>query len=354
MSLTAITVDMIAAETLLQLQDQLVFGNLLYRDKTSDFGNVQGFAVGDSVKIRQNTAFQVDEFSGTVNRQDIVQSKRDFTIEKHYDVSTALTSRELALDLDNFSREIIQPATVALAEKIESYLASKIYQSASLVVQDALMSTAQKTALVRAAANQAKIPMGGRIGIVDPDLEAVLLGSDYFHAADIRDQQAVPALTDAVLGRVMGVNWYGSQLFDTLTATAGDGASTGTDNGGGANNGLGATTLTVVATTGTINAGDYLQVAGMRRPVIAAAGAGAGATSISLVNPIDEIVPDAAAVSTDLPADVAASVVTANGMSVRVVQDYDSDTKTNNISFDLLCGAVAYDNRKSILLAEQL
>jgi len=378
MTLTAITVDMIAAETLLQLQDQLVFGNLLYRDKTSDFGDVQGFAVGDSVKIRQNTAFQVDEFAGTVNRQNIVQSKRDFEIEKHYDVSTSLTSRELALDLDNFSREVIQPATVALAEKIEGYLASKVYQSASLIVQDALMSTAQKTALVRAAANQSKIPMGGRTGIVNPDLEAALLGADYFHAADIRDGQAIPALTDAVLGRVMGVNWYGSQLFDTQSITPGDGASAGTDNQAGAANQLGALVLTVDATSGTVAAGDYLQVAGMRRPVQAAAGAAPASTSIQLVDPINEIVPDNAAVTTissgaaytvqgmiaapdayawaapplDLPADVSASVVTANGMSVRVVQDYDSTTKTNNISFDLLCGATAYDPRKSILLAE--
>jgi len=169
-------------------------------------------------------------------------------------------------------------------------------------------------------------------------------------------------------------------LFDTQTIVPGTGASTGTDNGAGGNtnNQLGATVLTVDATSGTVVAGDYLQVAGMRRPVQAAAGAAPASTSITLVDPINEICPDGAVVTTissgadytvqgmiaapdayawaapplDLPADVSASVVTANGMSVRVVQDYDSTTKTNNISFDLLCGATAYDPRKSILLAE--
>jgi len=52
----------------------------------------------------------------------------------------------------------------------------------------------------------------------------------------------------------------------------------------------------------------------------------------------------------DLPGDKIAAVMSANGMSIRVVQGYNQDTKTNTMSFDCLIGAKCYDPRKVVVL----
>ena len=375
-----LSVSMIAAESLMELGDQLVLGNLIYRDKTSDFNQVGGYSVGDTVRVRNNTALQTNEFTqgGNINIQDIRQQSRNFVIEKHYDVSVELSSRELALEMDDFTREVVQPAMVSMAEQIESYLGEKLADSGGLYTSNDLLATAADMSSARARANSYKIPMAGRLGIVDNNLEAKLLGADYFHRADIRSApESVPALRDARLGRVMGVDWYGTLYFPVATRTAGDGTTT-TDNAGGTANLLGQNTLSVAATAGTFEVGDKITVAGVRRPMTVATQATAGATSLDLVDPIEQIIPDGAAVTVisstdtyehqgvicdpnafawanpplDLPPDADSSVATANGMSIRVVRQYNVTNKQFTISFDCLVGAISYDPRISMLLAD--
>ena len=53
----------VASEALSVLGDELVIGNLIYRDKTSDFGTNNGYAVGSSVNIKQRPDYEVNEFS---------------------------------------------------------------------------------------------------------------------------------------------------------------------------------------------------------------------------------------------------------------------------------------------------
>jgi len=54
----------------------------------------------------------------------------------------------------------------------------------------------------------------------------------------------------------------------------------------------------------------------------------------------------------DSPPGAESAVVSANGLSLRVVRDYSQTTKTSRLSIDLLCGATAYDTRKSLIIAD--
>jgi len=54
----------------------------------------------------------------------------------------------------------------------------------------------------------------------------------------------------------------------------------------------------------------------------------------------------------DAPSDKPSAVISSNGYSIRLVQGYDIEKKTEVMSLDVMCGAVAWDPRKITLLAD--
>jgi hypothetical protein len=378
-------VDSIAAEALMHMEDALVITARTARDKTADFNKTQaGYSVGDTVRIKTRPDYEAKEFAGAIEIQEIRESKRQMAIEKHFDVSVNVTAKEKALDLESFVEQVIQPAAYRLAEKAESYVAGKIVQGAGLYASDAVFGSSADMALARGAASFQQLSPTGRFCLVNDTLESQLLGATWFNTHNDRGETGESILNEGVMGRTMGMEFLASYQFPIDNhAAAGNGTST-TDNGvavGGVfpNNKIGSTTLTIDALTGQIEAGDRIKIAGVRRPLIAAAQAVATATTVTLVDPITEIIPDGAAVTVigsgqsnldlrgaifddqslavampvlDAPSDKPSSVLSNNGFSIRVVQGYDMTTKTDTLSLDMLIGASAYDPRRITLLRE--
>lgn len=377
--------SMIAAEALMHLEDALVITNLAATDKTGDFlTRPNGYAIGDTVKIKTRPEYAVNEFTSTITKQDIRESTRSMTIEKHYDVSVAVSSKEKVLSMDSFSEQVIKPAIYALAEKCDEYVGTKLLKAAGLYVSDALFGTQSDMALARKAATIQQLGPD-RLCLVDVDLEATLLSKDYFATWEKRGDRGAQAFNAGAMGQAMGLNFYSSLNFPSDTA-----ATTGTmvcvtNNGAGGttNNKIGSTVLTVDTQTAskTIVAGDRILIAGVRRPLIAAENVAdtSAVTEVNIVDPITEVIPDNAAVTIagtgqtnllskgvimdksclgfampllDAPSDKPSSVLSSNGYSIRVVQGYDMDTKTETLSLDLLLGAEAYDPRRMTLLRE--
>ena len=368
--------SVIAQEALVHLEDALVIAPLCAVDKTSDFTTTSnGWKVGDTVSYRTHGEYRVDEFNTTITPQAITTSTRPLKIEKHFDVSVELTARELALDLDDFSAQVLRPAAYELAETCDTYLGTKILQGAGLYASEHLMETAADAALARKAAIIQQLSMDGRYVLSDLDLEAKLLGQTWFNQAQTRGNEGTTTLRTGQMGTLMGMQWFSSIAFPTnLTGFAAGTGVTTTANAGDKNV-IGSKVLTVTAAA-NFKAGDRIQVAGLRRPLIAAED-GAG-TEIKLVDPITEIVKDAAAVTVvgsgknlvyrgaifdnksigvafpmlDLPDSETAGVASANGISVRVVKAYDITHKVTTFSMDFLCGAFMLDPRHVTLLAE--
>lgn len=375
----------IAQEALLHLEDSLVIAPLCAMDKTAEFTTrASGWKVGDTVTFRTHGEYNVDEFQTTIATQSIRSSTRPLTIEKHFDISVELTAKELALDLDSFSEQVLRPSMYALAERCDTYLGTKILQAAGLYVSDDLLASAADVALARKAAIIQQLSMN-RYSLVDHDLEAKLLGQTWFNQAQTRGQEGVDSLNTGRLGHTMGMDWFASIAFPTNVVghTAGDGtAATNNGAGGNTNNQIGATTLTIDTTgAGTsFAAGDRLRIAGVRRPLIVKTAIAdlTAATSVELVDPITEIIPDNAAVTVigsgqsliyhgaifddkalgvafpmlDLPESESAGIASANGINVRIVKAYDINTKKTTFSMDFMCGAFMLDPRHVTLLAE--
>lgn len=373
----------IAMEALTHLEDALVIAPLCAKDKTSDFTKkADGWAVGDTVSFKTNGEYEVDEFSTTISIQGIQASTRPLTIEKHLDVSVQLTARELAMDLDSFSEQVLVPATYKLAEKVDTYLGSKLLQGHGLYTSTTLYTTAADVALARKAAILQQLSMN-RLSLVDLDIEATLLGQTWFNQSQTRGKSGEKTLATGIMGSVMGMDWASSIAFPT-NATAHESGSMvcATNNTTGTKNLIGDSVLTVDTQTASkvLAAGDRLAIAGVRRPVLVktAIADTSATTSIVLVDPITEIIPDDAAVTVigtgydltfhgaimddrslavafpmlDLPETSSAATMSNNGLSIRVVKDYDISTKKTTMSLDLLVGGFALDPRRITLVAD--
>jgi hypothetical protein len=378
-------VDMIAAEALNVLIDELKITARAARDKTADYMiRPNGYAVGDTVRIKTRPAYKAQEFNATgqIVRQEVRQSTRSMSIEKHFDVSVAVTAKEKVLNIDDFVQDVVRPAIVTLAQDAETYVGSKILNASGLYTSDDLLASAADVALARKAANWQQLDPMGRFVLVDDTLEAKLLGQTWFNQSQTRGAPGVSTLQSGNMGTVMGMDWDGTLYFPTSAHTAASGTGA-TDNGAAVdgvfpNNKIGSTTLTIDTATGGVNAGDRIEVAGVRRPMVVATTNATLTTTIELVDPIAEVIPDNAAITVigsgssltyhgaifdtdalsvampmlDTPSDKPAYSVSYEGFSIRVVQGYDMDTKEETMSLDFLIGAEAYDPRRITLLAE--
>lgn len=377
-----VNVSQIAAEALVGMESNLVAANVMYTDKTADFSKVGGYSVGESVSIKTRPSFAVDEFTagGSVNIQGVNESLTTLTLEKHLDVSVAFGAREQAMSIDNLNDQVILPAVKALADKIDTYLLSKAWQARGMYGSTSLLANASDIALASKNAKEQQIDSAGRIGFVSSALEAKLLGTDVFNRFDIRGDRAPTALAEASMGRLMGIDWISSTNFTDENHVLGDGTAITKNAPTTSENVQGASVLTFnAASVGSFLAGDRILVAGLKRPLIVAADALVGSTSVTLTHPLDEVVDSSAAISVigsgntsvdysgiildsnsyaylmpPLPAFIGGDsfVVNANGKSLRVSTQADIKTKEVILSIDCLIGGSAYDPRRAMILGD--
>lgn len=372
-------VEWIAAEALMHLEDALVITQLTAKDKTAEFNSKpNGYAVGSTVDIRTNPVYEAKEFTSAIEIQGIRHSIRQMSIEKLFDISVSMTAREKRLDFEGFSEQVIKPAAYAIAEKCDTYVGTKILEAAGLYTSANLFGDAADMALAKKAATFQQLSPTGRFCLVNDTLEARLLGATYFNTYNNRGNSGERVFNEASMGRAMGMDFFGALNFPVLSRTAGTAVGITKNSPTGTENKVGTSTLVCnAAVTGNVIAGDRIKIAGVRRPLIASANQ-TTPSSITLVDPITEIIPTGAAVTIvssgatydimgaifddssiavampvlDPASDKPSYAVTNNGYSIRVVQGYDMTAKTETMSLDILIGAKAYDPRRITLIGD--
>ena len=115
---TILTPDIIAREALMVLRNNAVMANLVHRDYSDEF--VAG--VGDTITIRKPATFEAKEYEGSIVVQDANEGNVTVIMDKLLDVSFAVTSKELTMDIASFSEQLLVPAMQAFQDKIDSYL----------------------------------------------------------------------------------------------------------------------------------------------------------------------------------------------------------------------------------------
>jgi len=339
-----LTPEVVANEALMCLQSNLVMADLVHRDYADEF-----VAVGDTISIRKPAKFVAKNFTGTTEPQDITEGSVAVKLDRFRDVTVAVTSKELSLDIADFSAQVVQPAMQAIAQAIDEDLLAVAVEKAGF--RKAGTKDATDLSDIAAMAKQldiAKAPVQNRSLVLHPEHKyRYALTENLSNVSYAGDNET---LRDALLGKVYTLETYMDQNApDSASQIPGDAKACKIT---GAKENLAVMVSDIQG--GTIEGGDGFILDGylyrftnggdgllnIDRPLMS----DADNASVTLVNAPNSVAfhRNALALVTRnlaLPMGAAnAAYASAGGLGVRVVYDYDSATKTDKISFDVIYG----------------
>ena len=357
MANTFVTLQTIARQALPRLVENLVFPNLCYKDFSDAFQ-----FLGDTIQVRKPTRLNAEEFNEAsgVNYQDLEESTIPVTLDHIATVDAQASAIETAVNIGDLNRVFIEPAAVALAEKINA-AGLELYKDVPYVSGTAgtTPSSLEAFAGARKVLNINKAPTAGRVGVWDAEADAKFATIPAIVNAE--KSGSTQALREGSIGRVFGINNYMAQGVKKH-ATGITGASAVKVNGVVA---AGATKLSIDGTKleGKLVRGDVLEIAGQSY-VVTADSAEAASNAIANVAVYPAL--PALADNTDVTLvgshtanlvfcpmafayvtrplynpngqGVESYVTSYNGISLRVTKGYDQKYKRSMYSMDVLYG----------------
>ena len=406
-----LTPDVIAREALMILENNLISPQVMNTDATSEF---TGAKVGDQITIRKPAFFVAQEFGSnlgnsndSVTMQDVVEHSVSLKIEKLFDVSFEVTTKELALEIDQFNARLLTPAMVAMTQQIDTYAFSKMGQLGGLPQWKSVLESSENNnnysnapasletfADIVEVMNKQNIPVAGRRCILSPAMQTKMYGVDEFVRADIRGSGFSSPITEASMGRFMGLDMMMSQNLPKHTpGVAADDSSVGslTVSAKGYE-GQDSVTINGANGTGELKAGDVISIlylddeyrdhtvmadvnlgstVQISPPLYghdqAVAEQGTGQNVISATASVKikanaggeaytvggAFIPDAFQLvfipqPEPMGPGTSSATVSYNGMSLRVLQTYDHMKKKDMISVDCMVGCKAVDARLGV------
>lgn len=356
---TFLTAQLIARQALPILKENMTMPFLVHRDYSNDYKKQ-----GDTIQIRKPAVFVADEFKDKIKLQDVKEENVLVTLDKIADVSVPVTSKEMTLNVEDFNQQILTPAMIAIAEKVNRdllglYTEVPYHVGLAGKTPDSLQSFADGRRML----NENKVPLATRRAVWNPEADAQL--TIIPAVVNAEKSGTTLALREGSMGRIQGLdNFMEQSVFtheagdytklDDVTMSASKGAKTIK------------LESAAKASTGSLKKGDVLTVGGHQYVVVkdtspAAAGV-IGTVEIypSLQNDVNAgavIFADQksgghvanlafhesafALVSRplELPRGSQDAYVTSfNGLSLRIVFGYDVTNKTQTLSIDTLYG----------------
>lgn len=189
---TLITPSVIANEALMQLENNLVMGKLVHREYKKEF-----VKVGESVSVRKPVKFSVSTGATRVN-QDVEEASTSITVDQRKHVSWKFATQDLTMKVEDYSERYIKPAMISLANDVDSAL-TRLYQGVFANVGTA--GTPPSTFLNFGAAAQRMDEMA----VPTEERRMVLSPAAALNAADMLKGLYNPELVKgAVRGRSIG------------------------------------------------------------------------------------------------------------------------------------------------------
>lgn len=177
MSNSLLTDSMITKECLMSLKNNLVFTRNCNREYSKEFA-VRGAKKGATINVRKPTRYDVTT-GATLNIQDSEDQSVALALDKHYHVGMAFSEVDRTLSVDKFRERYIDPAMIALANKVDSAFYSDMYKQVFSFVGAPSASTFPSTlkafTFAKAKAELLGAPQGQYSAIVDPLVQATLI-----------------------------------------------------------------------------------------------------------------------------------------------------------------------------------
>ncbi|MDH4183350.1 MAG: hypothetical protein OEV92_03945 [Nitrospinota bacterium] len=253
---TILTPTAIARETLAQLINNCVFGNLVHRDLESNFAKAP--RIGESITIRKPVKFTVTD-GATLSSQDVTENSTSITIDQRKHVAFSFSSQELTMKIDEFSKRYIEPAAIQLANAIDSsiaglYVAVPGFSGAAGTTPNTFAHLANLGKLM----SKNGVPNKGRNLVLGPDAKWTL--ADAFKGF-YQETITKEILREATLGRFAGFDCFEDQNIKVHTK----GVQSGTPLVNGATQ-TGSTLVTdgwTISQTPIIKVGDVITIDGV-------------------------------------------------------------------------------------------
>lgn len=362
MSNTFLTVNEIAKESLMRLQNNLVLGSLVHRDFSNEFSSK-----GDTITVRKPASFVAKDFTNATETQNISEGSVPVSLNKIADVTVEVTSKQLGLNVRDFGEQVSEGAMQALAQKIDSDLAG-LYADIPFASGTAGTTPAAlaNIANVGKELNNNKVPFGNRRLVIDPEAQASLVILDAIAGAD--KSGSTMALREANMGRILGFDTYMDQ--NIKSHIKGD-LTTGAEGATGTVNVSVNPNLVTIAAGGNkkkLNKGDIISFADVDGTYVVTANAETladGSGTVTIYPAVSEDFTSKAITVVNshvaslgfhknafalvnrpqaLPLGGANGyIANYNGLSIRVTMGYTMSSKVNTISFDILYGVKTLD-----------
>lgn len=173
MANTLLTDEVIAKEALMLLENNIVFSRGVNRQYEKTFEGER--KVGDTINVKKPSQYTVRS-GAAVAIQDNVQETVPVVVDKQRGIDVEFTAKELALDLQDFSKEVLAPQIVTLANHVD-YDGLSLYKHVpNAVGTPGTIPNAMKTyALAGAKMNNEGAPLDGNRSIVMDALSEVEL-----------------------------------------------------------------------------------------------------------------------------------------------------------------------------------
>lgn len=363
MANTFLTPDIIAREALIVLENNLIMANLVHRDYSDEF--VQ---VGDTITVRKPAKFVAHNFTGTIRRQDATEGSVQVKMDRWRDVSFPVTSKEMTLDIRDFSEQLLSPAMRAIAQAVDADILNEVANISNTVTSTSKPTDLSDIANIAKTMDINKVPLDMRRLVFHPTHKyKYALTDNLSKVAYAGDGET---LRNAELGRLYTLDTYMDQNCpDTLAATAGTATAYKVS---GTKDETKVALSSVTAATATVKKGDAFILGGYLYHFTADATATSGAVAeVAIDMPLvtDYTNEDAypvtkphslafhrnaiALVTRPLALPMGASkaaIVSDNGLGVRVVYGYDQDTKVDTVSLDIIYGIKTLDETMAVKL----
>lgn len=260
MANSLLTIDMITRKGLAILENNLVLSRNINRQYDDSFA-VEGAKIGSSLRIRLPDRVLVTD-GAALQTQDDNEQYTTLTVSSQKHVGINFTSAELSMQLDDFADRVLKPRISQLASSIDADVANVF---ASVGNSVGTPGTTPATALVMLQAqqkmNEAAAPMSPRYLTVNPAANAALVNglSGFFNPSDSISRQFKSGM--------MGENVLGyeevnmSQSIKSFTVGSRTAAG-GTTSAAVTTEGATTIAITGAGASGTVKAGDVFTVAG--------------------------------------------------------------------------------------------
>ncbi len=258
MANTILTPQMITKEGLRVLENSLTLTLTANRKYSNEFAQ-SGAKIGDTLNIRKPPRYIVSE-GQALDLQDSTETRTSLVLNKQFHVDFQFSSKELTLDINDYSRQFVKPAMAALANKIDVYVASfytEIYQASG--TPGSVPSTSDVYLDAGVELDDAAVPRdGNRSVVISPRMQARIVSAlqGLFQASGKIAEQ----YTSGQMGTALGFDWH----MDQNTATHRYGTYAGTPLVNGADQ-TGTSLITDGWSSGasTLNRGDLFTIAGV-------------------------------------------------------------------------------------------